>query len=265
MTEEKGSSDGRDFGKDLMKCKKDMIKSMVFEAADAAAGFFFPRRCPLCDCVVEPGKLICGVCNQKNWRIREPVCKRCGKPVENDRREYCRDCQVKSHKYRQGKAVFLYRGEIQRSMYRFKYNNKREYAVFYANEAADLYGHWIKQHNIEAIVPVPMFSGKKRLRGYNQAGVFAAALGRTVGLPVDQRLIMRVRNTVPQKELNDRERKSNLKNAFQLKPDIVKYNQILLVDDIYTTGSTIDAVAEVLLSAGIKDIYYICISIGEGF
>lgn len=67
------------------------------------------------------------------------------------------------------------------------------------------------------------------------------------------------------KELNDVERKINLKKAFQLVPNIVKYRKILIVDDIYTTGSTIDAVAEVLLQAGVDEIYFLCISIGEGF
>ena len=78
-------------------------------------------------------------------------------------------------------------------------------------------------------------------------------------------MVKRIRNTTPQKELNDVERKINLKKAFQLVPNIVKYRKILIVDDIYTTGSTIDAVAEVLLQAGGGEIYFLCISIGEGF
>lgn len=150
-------------------------------------------------------------------------------------------------------------------MYRFKYSNRREYAVFYAKEAARLYGDWIKKNHIEVIVPIPMYQGKKRRRGYNQAEVFARALGAELKLPVNDRIVRRVRDTRPQKELNDRERRYNLKNAFQFTPDIVKYNQILLVDDIYTTGSTIDTVADILLSGGAKTIYYICISIGAGF
>lgn len=150
-------------------------------------------------------------------------------------------------------------------MYRFKYSNKREYALFYAAEAAKLYGDWVKRNKIEVIVPIPMYPGKKRRRGYNQAEVFAKALGKELGIKVDRGLVKRVRDTTPQKELNDKERRCNLKNAFQFVPNIVKYKEILLVDDIYTTGSTMDAVAEVLLLAGVKNIYFICISIGIGF
>ncbi len=78
-------------------------------------------------------------------------------------------------------------------------------------------------------------------------------------------MVRRIRDTTPQKNLNERERKDNLKNAFQFTDNIVKYKRVLLVDDIYTTGSTIDAVAEVLISGGIKEICFICISIGVGF
>ena len=225
----------------------------------------YPLRCPICDEVLDVGMLVCKGCSGQVHHVKEPVCKRCGKPLDHERQEYCSDCQKRTHVYRQGKAVFLYKEGIRQSMYRFKYGNRREYAVFYAKEAARLYEGWIKKNRIEVIVPIPMYQGKKRRRGYNQAEVFAQALGAELKLPVNNRIVRRVRDTRPQKELNDRERRYNLKNAFQFMPDIVKYKQILLVDDIYTTGSTMDTVAEVLLSGGAKNVYYICISIGAGF
>lgn len=227
--------------------------------------YIYPPRCAGCDKVVPIGIYICAECKMKIKKVAEPVCKRCGKPLEHERSEYCTDCMGKQHKYRQGKAVFIYEGEITQSMYRFKYGNRREYAAFYAEEAVKLYEDWIRRRKIEIIVPIPMYAGKKRQRGYNQAEAFAKELGRRLDIPVDGKVVKRVRNTVPQKELNDKQRIHNLKNAFQLVPDVVKYKEILLVDDIYTTGSTMDAVAEVLLAAGVQNIYYICISIGIGF
>lgn len=232
---------------------------------EALASIVFPPRCPVCDEVIHIGKDTCDDCRKKVVCIGEPVCKKCGKPLENQRREYCSDCARKQHYFSQGKAVFVYQGEIRQSMYCFKYSNKREYAAYYAKEAARIYGGWIRRKQIEAIVPVPMYRWKEKGRGYNQAAVFAAALGERMQLPVEKRMVKRIRNTTPQKELNDVERKANLKKAFQLVPDIVKYKKILIVDDIYTTGSTIDAVAEVLLQAGVEEIYFLCISIGEGF
>ena len=231
---------------------------------EGLSNIVFPPRCPVCDEVIY-GKDTCEDCRKKVICIGEPSCKKCGKPLEDQRREYCTDCMRKKHYFSQGKAVFVYQGEIRQSMYRFKYSNKREYADFYAKEAVRIYGDWIRGKQIEAIVPVPMYRLKEKGRGYNQAAVFARTLGEKMNLPVEKRMVKRIRNTTPQKELNDVERKINLKKAFQLVPNIVKYRKILIVDDIYTTGSTIDAVAEVLLQAGVDEIYFLCISIGEGF
>lgn len=223
----------------------------------------FPGRCPVCDEVLAVGQQICRPCRPFLLRAREPVCMRCGKPLESERVEYCPDCAAGKHLFRQGRAVFLYGGHMKSSLYRFKYHGRQEYARFYASEAAVVWGQWMKSRGIEAIVPIPMYRPKERVRGYNQAKVFARALSITLGIPMLE-LVRRVRDTVPQKELNHKERKHNLKNAFQLQTDIVKYKRVLLADDIYTTGSTMDAVTEVLLRAGVVDVYFICISIGEG-
>ncbi len=232
---------------------------------EMAVSFVFPRRCPVCDEIIQIGSYICDDCRKKVTYIAEPVCKKCGKPLENRQKEYCTDCTTKKHFFKQGKAVFVYQKGMKQSMYRFKYSNKREYADFYAKEAAKHYCDWIRRHEIDVIIPIPMYAWKKRVRGYNQAEVFARKLGKELQLPIDTRLVKRIRNTIPQKELNDKQRKDNLKGAFQLSENIVKYSKVLLVDDIYTTGSTMDAITKLLLKHGATEIYFICICIGEGY
>ena len=226
---------------------------------------FFPRRCPICDEVILYGEKICALCAKKLPYIKEPACKKCGKQLENEQQEYCGDCGRKVHYFAQGKAVFSYRAGMKLSMYRFKYSNKREYADFFAEEAVKQYGTWMERRGIEVIVPVPMYAAKRRSRGYNQAEVFAKALGREIAVPVEKNLVKRVKNTIPQKSLNDRQRKDNLKGAFQVRTNIVKYSKILLVDDIYTTGATVDAITAVLKKAGAKEVYFLSICVGEGY
>ena len=225
---------------------------------------FFPRRCPLCDEVILYEEKICKKCAKKVPYIKEPVCKRCGKQLENERQEYCADCGRKIHHFTQGKAVFLYQKEMKLSMYRFKYAGKREYVDFYVQEAVKRYENWIKKIGIEVIVPVPVHRRRKRERGYNQAEVFAKALGKEINIPVNSEVISRIKNTAPQKELTVVQRKDNLKGAFQVGANIVKYNKILLVDDIYTTGATIDTIAELLKRTGAEEVYFLSICIGEG-
>ena len=239
-------------------------KKHIWRLRELGLGLLFPRRCPICDEIAPVGEKICLDCIKKVKYTGSQTCMRCGKPVESKRVEYCYDCSRKQHNFCQGKSVFLYAGGMKESMYRFKYQNKREYADFYAAEAMQLYGKWLHERQVEVIVPIPMYTAKKRLRGYNQAEVFAEALGRESGIPVKKNLAERIRNTVPQKKLNDIDRKKNLKGAFKISQDIVKYKKVLLVDDIYTTGSTMDAVAGELRTAGIDKIYFLCISIGQG-
>lgn len=125
--------------------------------------------------------------------------------------------------------------------------------------------NWMREKRIEAIVPVPMYSKKERYRGYNQAALLGRALSEKMDIPCIPRLMIRVKDTRPQKELNGRERENNVKNAFQSSDNVVKYKRILIVDDIYTTGSTVEAVAERLKEAGVEQVYVLTACIGRGF
>ena len=145
----------------------------------------------------------------------------------------------------------------------FKYSNKQEYADYFAKEALTKYADWIKDRGIDVIVPVPMYRKKQRRRGYNQAEVFAKKLSLHTGIPIDTRLVYRVQDTTPQKGLDANARRNNLKNAFQKGEFVVQYNCAMVIDDIYTTGSTAEAVAGELKNKGIHQIYLLTICIGE--
>lgn len=241
-------------------------KEWIYAVTEAVLALVYPPRCPVCDEIVafeDRGK-VHPECRKKLFYITGAVCMKCGQPVDNARVEFCFDCGKKHHHYRQGKGVFLYKGDIKQTMYRFKYSNKREYAAFFAGIAAEQYTEWMQRIGAEVIVPVPMYRRKQKLRGYNQAEVFARELSRRTGIPYRMDLVSRMRDTKPQKNLNDTERKNNLKNAFHVSQDIVKYRYILLVDDIYTTGSTVDAIAQAILQTGVIDIYSLSICIGKG-
>ena len=180
--------------------------------------------------------------------------------------EYCYECHRKGYVHTshitQSKSLYLYKGAIKTSMYRLKYSNKREYVRYYAAKAIEKHGDWISRNNIQAIVPVPVYPAKKKCRGYNQAEVFAKELSRLTGIKVEKDLVRRVKDTSPQKELNYQQRKNNLENAFQKGKSSVQYTHILVVDDIYTTGCTAEAVAEELRKQGVRQIYMLSICIG---
>ena len=225
----------------------------------------YPLHCPVCDRVAPAGRQICVSCMQKLLSVQEPVCRRCGKPVTDARKEFCTDCAGKhAMALTQGKAVWIYEGAVVQSLYRFKYQNRREYARAYAQEIGLCYGAWIRARGIEAVIPVPLHRNRKKSRGYNQAECVAAELGRMMDLPVRTDILRRVTDTTAQKTLDRKERKNNLKKAFKTTQNIVQLRKVLVIDDIYTTGATIDAVASVLHRAGVAEIYSCCISIGRG-
>ena len=114
------------------------------------------------------------------------------------------------------------------------------------------------------MVPVPLHRRKLKKRGYNQAELIARELANYWGIPVITNLVIRCKNTRPMKEVVGTDRQNNLKKAFKLGTNDVKLNTIIIIDDIYTTGSTIDAVSKVCLEAGIKKVYFLTVSIGYG-
>ena len=197
--------------------------------------------------------------------IKEPRCKRCGKPIRYAEREFCHDCEKNSFSYEQGRSIWLHKGVVKWSIYQFKYYNRRIYGKFYANELYRLYKDKLKEWQIELIVPVPLHRMRRRKRGYNQAEIIAKHLGILSGIRVDCKCVKRVNNTRPQKELSDRERKKNLKNAFCASSCLRNVRNVLLIDDIYTTGNTLDSVARVLKEQGVKKVCFLTISIGQGF
>lgn len=145
----------------------------------------------------------------------QPYCYHCGSPLADTETEYCQNCRKHRSFVAEGRSLFVYRGAVQKSMYRFKYANRRRYARFLAEEAMQRWENWMREKRIEAIVPVPMYSKKERYRGYNQAALFGRALSEKMDIPCIPRLMIRVKDTRPQKELNGRERENNVKNAFQ--------------------------------------------------
>lgn len=188
----------------------------------------------------------------------------CGKPVEHDEQEYCRDCRAHPVEFNQGKSLWLHRMPVSEAIYRFKYQNKRNYGKLFAQEMADTYKKQICRWGIEEIIPVPLHKSRRRKRGYNQAGILAEELGRILEIPVNQRAVFRIRNTMPQKSMDHAQRIGNLKGAFAVSEQYKPKHSILIIDDIYTTGNTIHRVAKMLKLAGVEKVYFLTISIGQG-
>ena len=231
----------------------------------------YPRRCPICgDITIPRGHLACPTCRLKLNRIEEPRCKKCSKPIDSDEKEYCLDCERKNYHYIKGYALWTYDSYMQKSISDFKFHGRREYSEFYVSEIVNKYGHTINEIAPDALVPIPIHRSKQLQRGYNQADILAKGIGKELDIPVLSNILQRDKKTLPQKQLNDKERLKNLEKAFAFsKQEYVKFGRpiqkVILIDDIYTTGSTIEACTNSLIQNGIEQIYFISLCIGKGF
>lgn len=238
-----------------------MIKVHARQLRDMLLDLLFPRRCPIC------GKIsggICADCKKKLPYIRQPFCLRCGRPVENVEDEYCADCRKHTHSFTQGRALWLYTGEMRKSIHAVKYQNKREYLEYFAKEMAEHFSREIADWQPEVIVPIPMHKSSIGVRGYNQAELLAVYLGWELGLPVEKKVLQKVRKTANQKELDHKSRRINLKGAFSVELPHGQeciWKKVLLVDDVYTTGSTLDEAALTLRKSGVQDVYFAAVCI----
>lgn len=244
-----------------------MIKPIQLKSV---INLLYPRRCPVCGDIVSPEKiLIHPSCISKLSPIKSPSCKKCGKEVIGERTEYCYDCSRHTRTFDWGMALLQYNEAAKHSMAAVKYKNRREYLDFYAAAIDSRFRKNILRLQADALVPVPIHPSRRRQRGYNQAEELAARLSMLWGIPMDAGLLVRSKKTAPQRELNPAERLKNLQEAFTVNTERLGGRMgipgsVVLIDDIYTTGSTIEACTRALKAAGVQQVYFVVICIGEG-
>ena len=256
-------------GKDKITCDfkrkiaVDWIKKQIQILWNQCLQLMFPRRCPVCDGIVQPsGEMICIGCLPKLKLLTPPWCLQCGKKLR-DEGDYCQECRGGKRSFSRGRSLYEY-DSAAASLYRFKYKGRREYAAFYGGQTVEYLGEFIRVVQPDAIIPIPLHRKRRAKRGYNQAELLAREIGKRMGIPVRTKLLLRVKNTAPLKQLNPHERQNNLKKAFLIAENDVKLNTILLVDDIFTTGSTMDEAARTLRNAGVENICYVTLACGTG-
>lgn len=241
------------------------FKNLVKLFNNLVVELLYPSTCVLCG---KPNKdSVCAECRKKYPLLKEPLCMCCGKPILEEEREYCEDCSEKLPKFTQGRSLWLHKGEVKQSIYQFKFHNRRIYGKTYGRLLAKRYERYLVKWKIDCIIPVPIHSHRRRKRGYNQAEVLAKALQSELetNIPIKNQLLYRKKETIFQKKLDNKQRKRNLRGAFGVNDKGAIQGNILVIDDIYTTGATLNEIAMVLKKNGANNVYFLTISIGQGF
>ena len=227
--------------------------------------FFYPKRCPVCLDVLPPGRrLICAPCERKVRRVSGPVCYKCGRPLAEEQEEYCRSCSRRKPSFVKSMAYAEYTSyALRRMISEVKYHGDCQLLDYPCMDFAERTAEEVRKWKAEVLIPVPVHRERLRMRGYNQAEEIANRLSEVWKIPVDAGYLSRVKRTAAQKELTDTERMTNLYDAFSLTGDPGKYRTVILIDDIYTTGSTLESCTRVLLRAGVRQVYGAVLLIGR--
>lgn len=228
---------------------------------DRILNILYPRRCSVCDGILKnPRRLVCPECQNVLRLVPASRCMRCGRPVAPEK-EFCVECENRRRSFSQGRGIFLYDGPMRASMLRYKYHGRREYGEYYAAAMCALAREDILRWRPDVIVPVPLHPAKKRRRGFNQAEYMAERVGRYFHIPVSAGILLKRRKTRSQKRLDAASRRRNLREAFSVEEEVGGL-RILLIDDVYTTGSTVEAAAERLMEKGARTVCFLTCCMG---
>lgn len=224
--------------------------------------YALPPRCPACGEIVDETGTFCATCWQSIEFIGDPICATCGVELPSQAMGdelTCGACLAEAPPFERARAVMRY-GEVGRTIaHRLKYARRVSLARVMAKHMRRLL---IPDAGDDALlVPVPLHRWRIWSRGFNQAALIAGQLSRATGVPVETGLLRRTVNTPPLHSLGPRARRQTVKGAFSLAPDAkarLKGRTVILVDDIWTTGSTASACARVLKGGGAERVEILC-------
>jgi ComF family protein len=251
-----------------MKLNGEILIGALISILERFKELVFPSNiyCICCGNIIDRTRpySLCDACVRNLRWANKKTCSKCGKILgENYRRSLCTDCSEMEHYFEKGFTCVEY-GMYEKLIIRdYKYHDK----PYFGDKLAEImYDRLVIEGlHLDMIIPVPMHKSKEKKRGYNQAALLAKGISKRMNVPFDQNLMMRSRLTKPMNKMNPQERKDNVRDAFTIREEkdkMIKDKVVLLVDDIFTTGSTLDECSKLLLEKGAVKVYMICFSAG---
>ena len=247
---------------------KCLVCSRLFRPPDAS-GSFGPThsRSEIMEPFIEFHQLLsascCPDCLKGFVAVSPPICECCGTMFKGheDNNHLCGDCLMQPKKFRMARAAMVYDHGLMAVIHRFKYAGKTRLAKPLGRLILDAYLQYWRDEKVDLILPVPLHTKKMRHRGFNQSyllidswkSISKPMTDDTSMIPIKTDILVRKKATLPQAGLGRQQRLTNIKGAFKVRiPEKVFGKKVLLVDDVYTTGATVNECARMLLKAGAR-------------
>jgi len=225
------------------------VLPQVAKLGGMALNLLFPQWCIGCG---REGDVICYSCRSSLPRVMPPLCPRCGRPQPSG--ILCPSCVSWQAEIDGIRSPFRFDGVMRQAVYQLKYRNLRALAA----PLAQLLNDYLITNPVpgEVLVPVPLHRKRLRERGYNQSSLLARKLGKLINLPVVDDCLIRQRSAPPQARTSSvEERQRNVADAFACCNQRLRDKQVLLIDDVSTSGATLDACAAALKAAGATSVW----------
>ena len=216
----------------------------------------FPPVCPICKTPLGgKGKnsIICPACHKAIRPVRPPYCPCCGLPYHSgdEKGHLCAPCLKERRYFEVHRTCALYEGALKEAIHRFKYGGVFPLVSVFGDLLHPAFQNLTRDYPVDVLVPVPLHIRKLRERGFNQALLLARELSKRTGIPYAERALKKIKDTPFQITLKKHERRKNLTRAFQVKDrEAIKGKAVMLVDDVYTTGTTVNECSRALHMAG---------------
>ena len=233
----------------------------------ALINLIFPQLCIVCGkrLADEDKPYICSKCWSRNKLIQPPYCPRCGQPLlrEVSGDPVCNECRRIKYHFRWARAAGIYEGVLKEAIHLLKYRGVRTLV----DPLGDLMIEHLRSNGnlpeFDLILPVPLHRAKLRQREFNQAAGLARRISKYFEIPVSTDNLQQIRSTKSQTKLTKAQRIANVKGTFRVKrADELNKKSVLLIDDVFTTGATVDECSKVLLAAGAKEVFVMTLARG---
>lgn len=251
------------------------LKNWIKNCKENLLDLVYPKTCFGCKKRLPPSVegYICSECLQKIDRPKPPFCVKCGKSIDildidlpstcAQVAGSCAECTGYNYHFTRGYTSCLYEGLVKDCIHNFKYNSHTYLGKTLAFLMINFAFEHINLSKIDAIVPVPLYWKKRRDRGFNQSEILGKILGKKTGIPFIRNGLSRAMAIRPQIELPRRERINNVKGAFKvIEPGKFSGKHLLLIDDVFTTGATLNECSKILLDSGAKDVWVFTLARG---
>jgi ComF family protein len=237
------------------------MKSRLQQLSSALLDLCFPRRCSACQQtqLLSHKGFWCSSCLEQIPWVQAPLCPCCGRPFPNSPTSsdhHCELCLRNVFLFDTARSATIYAGTIRDRIHQLKFGGQLHWIPALVDLLLQGAARRSSVLETQLIVPVPLHNKRLRQRGFNQSALIAQGLGRRYGLPVLLGALIRHRSTQPQTRLGRRERLQNVRGAFSIAhPALVRDRSLLLVDDVFTTGTTLNECARVLKDAGAREVH----------